>query len=99
MTGVEQHVLRFWETEFKDLAPRKNRAGRRVYSRKDVETVLRIKELLYDERYTIEGARRKLREKGRKVTPDDAKETYRKTRDRLREIRQGLVELKELLLK
>src|SRR5579872_2938517 len=57
LTGIEQYVLRYWETEFDELRPHKNRAGNRVYSEKDVKIVTRIKELLRDERYTIEGAK------------------------------------------
>jgi len=57
---VQAHVLRYWETEFPQLAPQKNRSGQRSYRRRDVEISLRIKELLYDELYTIAGARKKL---------------------------------------
>jgi DNA-binding transcriptional MerR regulator len=57
LTGVEQYILRFWELEFAELHPLKNRAGKRVYSEKDVRIITRIKELLRDERYTIEGAK------------------------------------------
>src|ERR1043165_722018 len=60
LAGVQAHVLRYWETEFPMLAPQKNRAGQRTYRRRDVEMALRIKELLYDEQYTIAGAKKKL---------------------------------------
>ena len=60
IVGVEPYVLRFWETEFPNLAPSKSKTGHRVYKRKDVENVLRIKELLYDRGFTIAGARRHL---------------------------------------
>ena len=60
LVGVQAHVLRYWETEFPQLAPQKNRSGQRSYRRKDVEISLRIKELLYDDMYTIAGARKKL---------------------------------------
>src|SRR5438105_5155473 len=59
LAGVQAHVLRYWETEFPMLAPQKNRAGQRTYRRKDVEIALRIKELLYDEHYTIAGRKKK----------------------------------------
>src|SRR6185436_14285080 len=59
---VQPHVLRYWETEFPMLAPQKNRAGQRVYRRKDVEMVLRIRDLLYEEKFTIAGAKKKLLE-------------------------------------
>jgi DNA-binding transcriptional MerR regulator len=60
IAGVQAHVLRYWETEFPMLQPQKNRAGQRTYRRRDVEMALRIKELLYDEQYTIAGAKKKL---------------------------------------
>jgi len=60
IVGVEPYVLRFWETEFPNLAPEKSKTGHRVYKRKDVENVLRIKELLYDRGFTIAGARKHL---------------------------------------
>ncbi len=60
ITGIQAHVLRYWESEFPMLAPQKNRAGQRTYRRRDVEMVLRIKELLYEEQYTIAGAKKKL---------------------------------------
>jgi DNA-binding transcriptional MerR regulator len=60
ITGVKPHVLRYWETEFSGLHPRKTRAGQRIYERRDVELVLEIKKLLYEQRYTISGARRLL---------------------------------------
>jgi DNA-binding transcriptional MerR regulator len=62
---VQPHVLRYWETEFPMLAPQKNRAGQRVYRRKDVEMVMRIRDLLYGEKFTIAGARKKLMEEMR----------------------------------
>jgi DNA-binding transcriptional MerR regulator len=65
LVDVQAHVLRYWETEFPQLAPQKNRSGQRSYRRKDVETALRIKELLYDEMYTIAGARKKLQQEQR----------------------------------
>jgi DNA-binding transcriptional MerR regulator len=60
ITGIQAHVLRYWESEFPMLAPQKNRAGQRTYRKRDVEMVLRIKELLYDEMYTIAGAKKRL---------------------------------------
>ena len=64
IVGVEPHVLRYWETEFRSIRPQKSAKGQRVYSRRDVETLLKVKELLYAHRFTIAGARRKLREGG-----------------------------------
>src|ERR1041384_7642786 len=76
ITGVQAHVLRYWESEFPMLAPQKNRAGQRTYRKRDVEMVLRIKELLYEDQYTIAGAKKKLQNDMRSasklkvVTPD-----------------------------
>lgn len=62
LIGVEPHVLRYWESEFPTIRPQKARSGQRVYSRRDVEKLLRVKELLYSQRFTIAGARQRLRE-------------------------------------
>ena len=60
IVGVEPYVLRYWETEFSFLKPRKNKSGQRVYIKRDVEILLDIKRLLHQERYTIEGVRKRL---------------------------------------
>ncbi len=60
LTGLKSYVLRYWETEFRELRPPKNRAGNRTYRKKDIDIILRIKELLYDKKFTIEGARNQL---------------------------------------
>lgn len=65
MLGVEAYVLRFWEKEFTQLRPRKNRAGNRVYQQKDIDMLMQIKFLLYDKGFTIEGARNYLKSEGR----------------------------------
>jgi DNA-binding transcriptional MerR regulator len=62
LAGVEQHVLRYWEDEFKALQPKKNKSGQRFYDKKDVELVLEIQRLLYLERFTIAGAKKKIKE-------------------------------------
>lgn len=62
LTGLKPHVLRYWESQFRFLNPAKNRSGNRVYQRKEVETILLVKQLLYTEKYTIEGARQKVEE-------------------------------------
>jgi len=62
LTELKPHVLRYWETQFKFLSPAKNRSGNRVYQRREVELILLVKHLLYTEKYTIEGARKKLDE-------------------------------------
>lgn len=68
LVGVQAHVLRYWETEFPMLSPQKNRSGQRSYRRRDVEIALRIKELLYDDLYTIAGAKKKLQGELREST-------------------------------
>lgn len=62
LTGLKPHVLRYWETQFDVLNPTKNRAGNRVYRSKDIELVLLVKHLLYEQKYTIEGANKRLSE-------------------------------------
>ena len=62
LTELKPHVLRYWESQFKFLSPAKNRSGNRVYQRREIEMVMLVKHLLYDERYTIDGARQKLDE-------------------------------------
>lgn len=85
LVGVQAHVLRYWETEFPMLSPQKNRSGQRTYRRRDVEIAFRIKELLYDELFTIAGAKKKLQTELREtsrlkiVHPEPApKETFLK---------------------
>ena len=60
LVGVKPHVLRYWETQFKMLRPKKGRGGARMYRKRDVETLFEIKTLLYDQRFTIAGARRRI---------------------------------------
>lgn len=69
ITGVETYVLRYWETEFPTLSPRKNKGGQRVYEQKDIDSVLKIKKMLYEEGFTIAGARKRLQEQSGD-TPD-----------------------------
>lgn len=80
---VKPHVIRFWEKEFKSLRPKKSAAGQRIFSRKDVERLVAIKHLLYEERYTIDGARKHLREKG--FEPDEAADLEASRVETLRE--------------
>ena len=82
---VEPYVLRFWETEFPSLAPQKSKAGHRVYRRKDVEKIMKVKELLYEKGFTIAGARKQLsREKV--LEGPDKDQLLMQLRDELREI-------------
>jgi DNA-binding transcriptional MerR regulator len=69
LVGVEPHVLRYWEREFRSIRPTKSAKGQRVYSRRDVENLMRVRELLYREGFTIAGAKKKLQRTG--VEPED----------------------------
>src|ERR671927_1053913 len=73
LLGVEPYVLRYWETEFPALSPKKSGTGHRLYRRKDVELLLRIKHLLYEKRFTIEGARQLLQSEMRAPKPKAAR--------------------------
>ena len=88
IVGVEPHVLRYWETEFGAIRPEKSRRGQRVYSRKDVDTLLKVKELLYGHKYTIAGAKRKLRTDG--VEPVDENDPAVREAVALRGVLEGL---------
>jgi DNA-binding transcriptional MerR regulator len=97
ITEIPAYVLRYWESEFKLLRPKKNPAGQRLYRKKDLELVLRIKALLYDERLTLEGAKKRLRGEARGTHQMDLglksvamEEALRQTRDRLRALRERL---------
>jgi DNA-binding transcriptional MerR regulator len=96
--GVEPYVLRYWESEFSQLSPKKSGTGHRLYRRKDVELLLRIKHLLYEKRFTIEGARQTLRGGTLAAKPTDA--TGQQSLfppDPLPEIRRELAEILEML--
>src|SRR5437870_9604695 len=82
LVGVKPYVLRYWETEFSMLRPGKTRSRHRLYRRKDVETLLEIRRLLYAERYTIEGAKRRLRDL-RSPADNGAQSTLETVRDEL----------------
>jgi len=77
LAGIKPYVLRFWETEFSALMPKKSGTGHRLYRRKDVEAVLEIKRLLYEKRFTIEGARKFLQSKGRPVASSEPRRSKR----------------------
>ncbi len=94
-TGLKPHVLRYWETEFDALRPKKNRAGNRTYTTRDIEIVERIQRLLREQKYTIEGARTALaRELAGDdmeiVPPSDAREQLRDLRAFLSDVLRGL---------
>jgi DNA-binding transcriptional MerR regulator len=98
ITDTQPYVLRYWESEFPALAPAKNSSGQRIYRRRDIETVLRIKQLLYEEGFTIAGAKKRLEVElaGRAETPapvaqaagaeDRGHTALRQVREQLREI-------------
>lgn len=96
---VEPYVLRFWETEFPKLAPKKTDKGQRMYRRKDVELLLQIKHLLYEKKYTIEGARQFLQGAGKPVPKPPAVQTQGALfgNPELPEIRKELAAILELL--
>jgi len=105
MTDLKAYVLRYWETEFKQLKPPKNRAGNRTYRQSDVDLILFIKDLLYNKKFTIEGARTQIASKGEDVkteqkvdeeTPVKAAPAKKET---LVKIKQELETLLELLRK
>lgn len=96
LTGLKPHVLRYWETQFGILSPTKNRGGSRVYRTREIETILLVKHLLYEKRFTIEGARQelqKMRQGGRiaEVQKLNAEPAVLAT------IREGLLSLREEL--
>jgi DNA-binding transcriptional MerR regulator len=72
LVGVKPHVLRYWEKEFPVISPQKSASGHRVYSRRDVQTVLLIKHLLHEERYSIEGARKRIKQVDVEIPEDVA---------------------------
>ena len=99
LLGVEAYVLRYWETEFPALSPKKSGTGHRLYRRKDVELLLRIKHLLYEKRFTIEGARQSLQAAARtpkaRATERVQQELF--TEDPLPEIRRELADILQIL--
>ena len=101
IVGVKPYVLRYWETEFSVVKPGKTRSKHRLYRRKDVETLMRIKQLLHGERFTIEGARRQLKSEAKHSKPAGpspaAKGPAGRQVEQLREIRDKLFDLRKKL--
>ncbi|MGP8247185.1 MAG: MerR family transcriptional regulator [Bryobacteraceae bacterium] len=99
LLGVEPYVLRYWETEFTVLSPKKSGTGHRLYRRKDVELLLRIKHLLYAKRYTIEGARQFLQADSRAPKQRKPKQSQQElfAVDPLPEIRRELTDILQML--
>ncbi|MCD6204415.1 MAG: MerR family transcriptional regulator [Candidatus Marinimicrobia bacterium] len=107
-TGLKQYVLRYWESEFPSLAPSKNRAGNRVYREKDILLIQYIKHLLYEKKFTIEGAKQNLKslkpedlqhfaETGTVAEPASASLNDSQLLEVLRKIKSGLKDILELL--
>jgi DNA-binding transcriptional MerR regulator len=99
LLGVEPYVLRYWETEFTQLTPKKSGTGHRLYRRKDVELLLKIKHLLYEKRFTIEGARQALQGSAKQGKVRAVKRAQQElfSDERLPEIRRELAEILQLL--
>ncbi len=96
LTGLKPHVLRYWETQFSALHPTKNRAGNRVYRPKEVELIHLLKQLLYEDKYTIEGANRKILD-DRKAGKLEEERRKAVTPEVLGVVREELEQLKGLL--
>jgi DNA-binding transcriptional MerR regulator len=101
ITDVKPYVLRYWESEFRWMSPAKSRSNQRLYRRKDIDTILLIKKLLYEQRFTIAGAKKKLRDLGLAKAldtqpeldaelPMDPRARYKRIRDELQSIRDAL---------
>jgi DNA-binding transcriptional MerR regulator len=98
MLALEAYVLRYWETEFPSLSPKKSGTGHRLYRRKDVELLLKIKHLLYEKRFTIDGARQYLQAEAKAANLKDSKQEQQVLfQDPLPEIRRELAEILKML--
>ncbi|HTU44353.1 MAG TPA: MerR family transcriptional regulator [Bryobacteraceae bacterium] len=102
LAGIKPYVLRFWESEFSGLGPKKSGTGQRLYRRKDVELILEIKRLLYEKRFTIEGARKMLeakpkRETAKREAPRRQADLFSNTYALYQEVRRELTEILDLL--
>lgn len=97
IVGVQPHVLRYWESEFRTIRPRKSSKGQRVYSRKDVEKLLRVKHLLKDEGFTIAGAKKQLREAPAAPAEPPVPERKERVRQSLLALRQDIVRMMDEL--
>ena len=100
ITGIEPHVLRYWESEFTIIRPQRASSKQRLYRRVDVENILTIKKLLYEDGYTVPGARKFLTtKKEQKKSPPESKISGTQTRSMLADIKNDLAQLKEILEK
>ena len=96
---VKQHILRYWEGEFSKLRPRKNRAGNRAYTERDIKIVMLIKKLLYEEKYTIEGAKKHLKSNCTVIDDHQIEIPFEKikTKNELTEINNELLEIIDMV--
>jgi DNA-binding transcriptional MerR regulator len=92
ITGIEPYVLRYWQTEFPKISPSRSRSGQRLYRRQDIETILEIKHLLYEKRFTIAGAKQYLKEGRRAGALEDESQPLT-----LRKLREELIAIRDLL--
>jgi len=98
ITGVKPYVLRYWESEFRWMAPQKSRSKQRLYRKKDIETILLIRRMLHEERYTIAGARKRLKELGVDRALEGSSDSGAEVpRSRYREIRDELEAIRAIL--
>ena len=98
MTNLKSYVLRYWETEFSQLKPPKNRAGNRTYRQKDIEVILNIKDLLYKKKFTIDGARVILQGKDQMISePDESKSLSNNQKVVLSSIKKNLEEILNII--
>ena len=97
LCAVKPYVLRYWETEFHSIRPQKTRSQQRLYRRKDIELLLTIRDLLYGQRFTNQGARARLRELGHDAGPPPPVPTPEIDVETMRKIKQGLLDLIRLV--
>ncbi len=102
LTGLEQYILRYWETEFDQLKPSKNRAGNRIYTNADIKLILLIKKLLREEKYTIEGAKKILADPENGAAKSSKKSAIKKkptaSKNEIRSLKRDLEEIREFLV-
>lgn len=105
LADLEQYILRYWETEFEELKPSKNRAGNRIYTNKDIQTILKIKKLLRDEKYTIEGAKKIIKDKldeepeqAQQASEPVVSKENKKNPEKINNLEDDLKEIKNFLL-
>ena len=99
LTGLKAYVLRYWETEFSQLKPSKNRAGNRTYRQKDIDLILHVKNLLYNEKYTIDGARSVLKGSTNKSKLSETETINEKQKIIVKKIRENLETILSIISK